>query len=140
MGLFATISDVKSKSTSRKFTPGDYKVEVQILKTHASQKERGIHFLIMEGTVVESVGPEAQPVGSTVGHAIKLSSEPAWQDAKALLAAVLGIDPDEISEELCDEAVAQDGAAVAGEQVNAYATEHIKDGKRYVNIAYSMIG
>lgn len=136
MGIFkgSGIGDVDGLNKNRKFTPGEYRIEVQKLFTKPSKKERGINYLILEATVIESSGEEALEAGKPVSQALKLSSEPAWRNAKNMIAAVLGIEDDELTDELADEAVENDGAAIVGQVVDAYAE---RNDRGYIDIVYT---
>lgn len=136
MGIFKGINEVEGTNTNRKFTPGEYTIQVNKLFLKDSGKERGIKFLILEGEVLESRGDEALEPGKQVSQAIKMVSDPAFRNAKNMIAACLGISDDEVTEELCDEAVANDGVAVAGEKVEAYAE---RNDRGYIDIIYTSI-
>jgi hypothetical protein len=123
--IFSPIADVDNKDRrGSKVTPGDYLLEIKNLKAGPSKKEVGVNYFAAEFKVVESEGPEALEPGTPCSWATMLKNSYAFKDVKNLVAAILCMDEDDITEAQADEAVENDGAALAGEQVVCYATEN----------------
>ncbi|MFG0245712.1 MAG: hypothetical protein ACF8MF_06660 [Phycisphaerales bacterium JB052] len=123
--IFAPIDEVDNKQQANsRFTAGDYLLRVKALKAGPSKKEMGINFFAAEFEVVESEGEHALAPETPVSWATLLKNSYAFRDVKNLVAAILDMPEEEITQQQADEAIENDGEALAGELVMCSATEN----------------
>lgn len=121
MSLFAGIENAKTSERLPNIRPGLYTLQVQALKAFTS-RAKGPMF-VAEFSVLESSGPDANAPGSSASHIIKMSLDSALGNIQGLMAAVLNVPTEKVTESICDEAVSAKGSElVKGAKVRAEAT------------------
>lgn len=133
MGIFDPIADVDSKRQDQRVSPGRYIMEIRALKVGPSKKTPGVNFFAAEFLITKSQGPEALPVDDPCAWATMLNSQFAFRDVKNLVASILAIPEDELTSEMVDQAVEENGEAVLGEKVFCVAE---RNDKGYVDLFF----
>lgn len=153
MSIFDTIAAAKPRGGPRNpFTPGGYLCEVQFLGIKTSQKSND-EFVLLEATVIESMGDDAKAPGEPVARAFQVSAA-GWagayaaSDLRALIAACVGCEFAEVDAATCKAAcgAAEEGGApgtaMRGARFRVVCTQNSKGkvdpntGAPYIDFAF----
>lgn len=132
MGRFSGMKDAQVSAGGNYFTPGIYLVEVE--KVHMITTRKGADMYIVETRVLESQSPnppemmkDGSPAaatkspGSSPSYCVPMALDSALGNIKAFLAALLGENPEEITEEVAEESIA-DSNPLKGMKVRVECT------------------
>lgn len=143
MGIFDTIANADASSNTGVYIqPGDYLLGIQRVSLFAS-KQDGSDVFVVEGKVLEVLlkYEASNRVGETVSMIRKASKNPKGfaSDAKAFIAAAAEISFDQVTANVVQRAVANDGAMFAGMTMHAHAfNRETKNGGNFTVVQWSV--
>ena len=119
MSVFSGIGEMTTDSKSAYITAGDYVAAIVAVRLVNSKKSNDDYFVV-ELTVTESRGSDAQPVGTEAAWVCKMGGqypESALRDINGFLRAATGADDRDIDAKFVDDVIADDGLKLVGLQV-----------------------
>tara|TARA_R110000824_G_scaffold176239_1_gene355126 strand:- start:19332 stop:19787 length:456 start_codon:yes stop_codon:yes gene_type:complete len=125
MSIFSGISAVTSDAKSEYLTEGEYQLDLRAVRLINSKKSND-DFFIVEFTVTKSRGDQSAPAGTEAAWVCKMGGqypESALRDVNDFVKAATGATDAEITDDLIDSMVENDGADIAGLKVRCSVTE-----------------
>ena len=125
MSIFSGIGAVTSDAKSEYLTEGEYSLDLRAVRLINSQKSND-DFFIVEFTVNDARGDQAAPVGTEAAWVCKMGGqypESALRDINAFVKAATGASDAEITGELIESMIGNDGADLVGLKVRCSVTE-----------------
>ena len=104
--LFSGIGQAKAPSNSNYLRDGGY--WVQVIKCQVKPDRKHVPMFVMDARIIKVLTPGAHQVGEEACHLVKSNSDYFLPEIKGILMAATGMAQDEISEELCSQAVGDD--------------------------------
>lgn len=100
MGLFSKVADADVTGGGVYFEPGQYRVEIEAVKTVRSQRNNHDYWIVE--CLIKDSDVESRPAGSRASQVVDIGNVMGPVNIKAFVAAASGIDPedDEINEKL----------------------------------------
>lgn len=105
MGSFKGVQDARVGGGGVYFLQGVYQVKIKKVWMQTSRKRED--FFMIDAQIIES-NNDKRTAGMTCTQMIKMSLDAALGNVKGFVAAAMGIDPDEVDEEMCEACVEDD--------------------------------
>ena len=102
MGMFAGVSEVSVRKKNRYLEPGSYVVEISAIKS-GRQNQTEKPYFVAELDILETDNEDFE-VGETVTWMTMVHSYKKYflEDVKNFVSTVLGVDAEEVTEEVCE--------------------------------------
>tara|TARA_R110000824_G_scaffold22371_3_gene81981 strand:+ start:1115 stop:1540 length:426 start_codon:yes stop_codon:yes gene_type:complete len=140
MGMFAGVSEVSVRTKNRYLEPGNYTVEISAIKS-GRQNQTEKPYFVAELDIVETDNEDFH-VGETVTWMTMVHSYKKYflEDVKNFVSIVMGADPEEVTEEVC-EFVASEDQPLVGKRlaVRTQLMTNQKTGKSFAESAFRLV-
>ena len=140
MGMFAGVSEVAVRKKNRYLEEGNYTVEISAIKSGRSNQTEKPYF-VAELDIIESDNPDFRE-GETVTWMTMLHQYKKFflEDVKNFVSTVLNVDPDEVTEEVC-EFVSGEEQPLVGKRlyVSTRLSTNQKSGKTFTESDFRLV-
>mgnify|MGYP003138721504 CR=1 FL=1 len=140
MGMFAGVSEVAVRKKNRYLEEGNYTVEISAIKSGRSNQTEKPYF-VAELDIIESDNPDFRE-GETVTWMTMLHQYKKCflEDVKNFVSTVLNVDPDEVTEEVC-EFVSGEEQPLVGKRlyVSTRLSTNQKSGKTFTESDFRLV-
>ena len=138
--MFAGVSEVAVRKKNRYLEEGNYTVEISAIKSGRSNQTEKPYF-VAELDIIESDNPDFRE-GETVTWMTMLHQYKKFflEDVKNFVSTVLNVDPDEVTEEVC-EFVSGEEQPLVGKRlyVSTRLSTNQKSGKTFTESDFRLV-